>query len=134
MQIEQVMQRAERTRVSQTMTRQERLKEGVFLVAQVIVIELGHVEVLLCMVELVTIVIQVPLAEVLLEPQSTALEWLVIAKREYILFRNSCINDAPPCLLIFRLSEEQVVDHVEHTWVVKLLVCALRDSRLEGSV
>ena len=80
-QIEQVMYGAEDARVSQAVTREEGLEIRILLVRHVIVVELRHIEVLLCKVELVIVVVQVPLWEFLSQPQFAALERLVVAQR-----------------------------------------------------
>ena len=72
---------AEGARVSQAVACEEGLELNVLIVRHVIIVELRHVEVLLCEVELVCVVFQVPLWELLSQPQFATLEGPVVAQR-----------------------------------------------------
>ena len=65
-------------------------------IAIVIVIKLGNVEVLLSVVELVDIGLDVPVREVLTDPQLACFEWLIVDQREDFLLRCCVIDDFPP--------------------------------------
>ena len=64
------------------------------------------VEVLLGVVKLVNIVFQVPLWEVLTEPELAGLEWLVIDQRKDLFLGSSVVDDFAPDCFVFGFAEE----------------------------
>ena len=84
-----------------TVPREECLKLNVLVIGLVDLAKFGDVEVLLGVVELVNIVLQVPLWEVLAEPELAGLEWFVIDQREDLFLGRSVIDDFAPDCFVF---------------------------------
>ena len=118
-QIEEILDRDEDAGVHIAVARQEGLELRVCYVGMVKIIQFYDRKVLLCMVELVDVVLQVPLREALSQEQLAGLERLVVDYRQDFFLFGHVIDDFPPNLLVFALSEEHVVHCVEHTGVVE---------------
>ena len=75
---EKIFDTAERSRVNMAVSLQERFEFRVFYITFEIVIEFCHIKVFLCVKELIDIVFQVPLREVLSQPELASFEWSVV--------------------------------------------------------
>lgn len=89
-----------------TVTSQEGLELNVLVIGLVDLIKFGDVEVLLSVVKLVHIVVQVPLGEVLADPELASLEWPVVDQGEGLLLRGGVVDDFAPDCFVFGLTEE----------------------------
>ena len=117
--VEHVRYGRERHWVHVAVPGQERLELHVLLVRLKVVVKFAYVEVLLGIVELVHVVVQIPFWEALLQPKLTCFERPVVDKGQHFSLGSSVINYFLPHNFISRLCEKQVVDSIEHRWIVK---------------
>lgn len=79
------------------------------------------IELLLCIVELVYVLADVPVLEVSPDIELRVLKGLVVNYRKGVVDIDCGIHDVLPDMLVLVVTEHQVVDQVVHGEVVKLL-------------
>ena len=117
-QIEQILNGAEQAWVHVAMTIKECLESHVFSVLKEVFLQFGHIIVAFCIIELIDVFMEVPVRKILPEPKLAHLKWLVVDQRQNIFLIKGVVDDFSPDNFVGVLTEEQVINHVEHRWVV----------------
>ena len=80
-QVEQILNGTEQAGVYVAVTIEERLEIQVFAVLKEVLLQFGHIVVAFSVIELVDVLMQVPVWELLPEPELAHLEWPVVDQR-----------------------------------------------------
>ena len=118
-QVEQILNGTEQAGVYVAVTIEECLELQVFAVLKEVLLQFSRIVVAFRVVELVDVLMQVPVRKLLPEPELAHLEWLVVDQRQHICLIEGVVDDFSPDDLVSALTEKQVINHVEHRWVVQ---------------
>ena len=129
MEVEQIVDGHEGSRVHVAVAGQEAPESHVLLLLMVLVLEFDCVEVLFSVEKLILVLAQeraevtlvhVPLLKMLFKVEVAGFEWFVVNQRQHVRILTCGLNYLSPDLLICVVSEHQVVDEVVKARVVKL--------------